>query len=159
MQWSGSNKMISRILILNVFDYQFANCLRPNLTFIWGLVGYLEVSKILLAKQVEKNLIENRGFSPLHWASRNGHSKVCKILIENQAEKNVINTIGWTLLHWASCSRHSEVCKKLYLKAKWKKIQMFSSKYILLHFFGTFRSLLVSKCNQNPLKNLLHVLF
>ena len=53
-QWSGSNKIISRILILNVFDYQFANCLRPNLTFIWGLVGYLEVSKILLAKQVEK---------------------------------------------------------------------------------------------------------
>ena len=43
MQWSGSNKMISRILILNVFDYQFANCLRPNLTFILGLVGYLEV--------------------------------------------------------------------------------------------------------------------
>ena len=98
-------------LSLTFFDYQFANCLRPNLTFIWGLVGYLEVSKILLAKQVEKNLIENRGFSPLHWASRNGHSKVCKILIENQAEKNVINTIGWTLLHWASCSRHSEVCK------------------------------------------------
>ena len=57
MQWSGSNKMISRILILNVFDYQFANCLRPNLTFIWGLVGYLEVSKILLAKQVEKILL------------------------------------------------------------------------------------------------------
>ena len=111
MQWCGSNKMISRILILNVFDYQFANCLRPNLTFIWGLVGYLEVSKILLAKQVEKNLIENRGFSPLHWASRNGHSKVCKILIENQAEKNVINTIGWMLLYWDSCSRHSEVCK------------------------------------------------
>ena len=156
MQWCGSNKMISRILILNVFDYQFANCLRPNLTFIWGLVGYLEVSKILLAKQVEKNLIENRGFSPLHWASRNGHSKVCKILIENQAEKNVINTIGWMLLYWASCSRHSEM-QKLYLKAKWKKFRC--TPLYFAAFFGTFRSLLVSKCNQNPLKNLLHVLF
>ena len=109
-----------------------------------------------MQSKLKKNLIENRGFSPLHWASRNGHSKVCKILIENQAEKNVINTIGWMLLYWASCSRHSEM-QKLYLKAKWKKFRC--TPLYFAAFFGTFRSLLVSKCNQNPLKNLLHVLF
>ena len=102
-----------------------------------------------MQSKLKKNLIENRGFSPLHWASRNGHSKVCKILIENQAEKNVINTIGWMLLYWASCSRHSEM-QKLYLKAKWKKFRC--TPLYFAAFFGTFRSLLVSKCNQNPLK-------
>ena len=112
-----------------------------------------------MQSKLKKNLIENRGFSPLHWASRNGHSKVCKILIENQAEKNVINTIGWMLLYWASCSRHSEVCKNCTWKLSGKKFRCSPLTIFCCIFFGTFRSLLVSKCNQNPLKNLLHVLF
>ena len=41
--------------------------------------------------------------------------------------------------------------QKLYLKAKWKKFRC-TPLSIFCCIFGTFRSLLVSKCNQNPLK-------
>ena len=70
--------MISRILILNVFDYQFANCLRPNLTFIWGLVGYLEVSKISKMKIREMNHTGEKPYSCLYCDKRFAKSSELK---------------------------------------------------------------------------------
>ena len=69
-----------------------------------------------MQSKLKKNLIENRGFSPLHWASRNGHSKVCKILIENQVNKNSKTFYFdgvWTPLHLAAWNGQLEACKVL----------------------------------------------
>ena len=53
------------------------------------------------------------GWTPLHFASQQGHSEVCKVLLENQAEKNPKNNKGWTPLHCAAQKGKLNVCKTL----------------------------------------------
>jgi len=45
-----------------------------------SLYGDLEVVKLLLEKGANIDTVNNRGRTPLYWASRNGHLEVVKLL-------------------------------------------------------------------------------
>eukprot|EP00911_Craspedida_sp_UC1_P000199 UC1_evm4s153 len=64
-----------------------------------GIVS--EVEKQLSARGVVVNLQDGRGWTALHWASKEGHLDVIKFLLSKGAELDIKNTFGDTPLHKA----------------------------------------------------------
>ena len=62
------------------------------------------MTRLLQENQVDKNLRNNDGLAPIHYAAREGHLKVCEILIEYGADKNIGDKDGDTPLHMAAQS-------------------------------------------------------
>ena len=48
--------------------------------------GFEEVSRILLRKGSDKNALNDKKRSPLHYAARSRHINLVHILLENEAE-------------------------------------------------------------------------
>ena len=53
------------------------------------------------------------GWTPLHWAARNGNRDISTYLIVNGAEVKATNEIGWTPLHVAASNGHAEIVQAL----------------------------------------------
>jgi ankyrin repeat protein len=56
------------------------------------------------------------GWTPLHFASHNGHSQVVKELLEHGADIEAKDTERWTPLHWASLYGHVAVVNELVIR-------------------------------------------
>ena len=56
---------------------------------------------------------DNIGYTPLHYACRNGHAEVVKALLEKGADVHTKTTDGYTPLHLACMEGHVEVVKAL----------------------------------------------
>ena len=122
--WVLAQSQVSK----NVVDNQGSTPLHESVK-----MGYLEVSKILLAKQVEKILLRIVDFHHFIGLLEMVIPKYVRFWWKTKLKKNVINTIGWMPLHWTSCSRHSEVCKNCTWKLSGKNSDVLL--YILLHFW------------------------
>ena len=73
-----------------------------------------EIRELLKEKKVEVNVIDDIGWTPLHWASYRGHVETVKVLItERGAEVNVKSDIGTAPLHQASSNGHVETVRIL----------------------------------------------
>ncbi|KAL6078974.1 Ankyrin repeat domain-containing protein 39 [Balamuthia mandrillaris] len=65
------------------------------------------------------NLLDSDGYSPLHYAARNGHLEACRLLLEEGAEANVRTPGGGaTPLHRAAFCGHAEVVRLLLERGK-----------------------------------------
>lgn len=66
------------------------------------LLGHDEVVKLLLStRDVDINISDNLGFTPLNSAAGSGHGNIVELLIESGARVNVTNNEGDTPLHSA----------------------------------------------------------
>lgn len=55
------------------------------------------------------NYRDDHGFSPLHWAAKEGHSKIVELLIQRGARVNATNRGDDIPLHLAAAHGHREV--------------------------------------------------
>lgn len=61
----------------------------------------------------DMNQGDDHGFSPLHWASKEGHSKIAELLIQRGARINATNRGDDTPLHLAAAHGHREIVHML----------------------------------------------
>ena len=53
----------------------------------------------ILERSKDINLKDNKAWTPLHWAAKEGYLKLTKFIIENAEDKNPKNKFGKTPLH------------------------------------------------------------
>jgi len=76
--------------------------------------GHISKIKALLERKPELiNKTDNRGWTPLHYASFHGHNKVAELLITSGEEINSLDNIGSTPLHRAALGGHLKIAKLL----------------------------------------------
>jgi integrin-linked kinase len=59
---------------------------------------------------------DDHGFSPLHWASKEGHTKLVELLIQRGARVNVTNRGDDTPLHLAAAHGHRDILHQVQLQ-------------------------------------------
>lgn len=52
---------------------------------------------------------DDHGFSPLHWAAKEGHSKIVELLLQRGARVNATNRGDDTALHLAAAHGHRDI--------------------------------------------------
>ncbi|XP_069082356.1 ankyrin repeat domain-containing protein 13B isoform X3 [Pleurodeles waltl] len=71
----------------------------------------LELEKELSARQVEIDLLDPRGRTPLHLATTLGHLDCARVLLKHGADVNKENRSGWTVLQEAVSTRDLELVR------------------------------------------------
>jgi hypothetical protein len=67
------------------------------------------VKRLLSIRNINVNVKNVNGNTPLHYAVRNGHVEITRLLLENGAEVNVKSVGGFTPLHWAAWNGHVDI--------------------------------------------------
>lgn len=62
---------------------------------------------------------DDHGFSPMHWASKEGHLSIVEMLISRGAKINSTNMGDDTALHLSAAHGHREIVTKVGIFAKW----------------------------------------
>jgi ankyrin repeat protein len=100
------------------------------------LKGDYELCKNLLAQNMDPNLKDYAGWSPLHEACSNGNLEIVQLLIENNADINLRGSKDSTPLHEAIVNNHL-VCAKYLLEQgadiNIKNSHGFLAKEFLIH--------------------------
>ena len=74
-----------------------------------------ECAELLNSRESNVNVISDKGWTPLHFASNNGVSDCVELLLGYGADINARDFSGWTPLHHAARYNHVE-CVKLLLE-------------------------------------------
>ncbi|MCG8340703.1 MAG: ankyrin repeat domain-containing protein, partial [Cytophagales bacterium] len=75
--------------------------------------GDIEQVKLLLSQGAAINATDKDGWTPLHWAAKNGHQAVVAYLKERGADINATCKYGGTPLHWAAQNGQKELAEYL----------------------------------------------
>jgi ankyrin repeat protein len=75
--------------------------------------GRLGMTKLLIKKGANINIVDQSGSTALHYAIQNGYEAVAKLLIENGADSNISDQFGSTALHYAIQNGYEAVAKLL----------------------------------------------
>ena len=67
------------------------------------------VKRLLSIRNITVNVKDVSGYTPLHYAARNGHIEITRLLLQNGAEVNAKNNVGSTPLHWAAIAGHVDI--------------------------------------------------
>lgn len=86
-------------------DYQFFSIAKPSPPFPLPINDHCSF------------LRDDHGFSPLHWACREGRSAVVEMLIMRGARINVMNRGDDTPLHLAASHGHRDIVQKVCMNA------------------------------------------
>jgi ankyrin repeat protein len=84
---------------------QLHYCARKGLT--------TSVKRILSIRNINVNVKDVYGRTPLHWAARNGRIEIARLLLQNGAEVNAKDNIGFTPLHFAASKGHVDILQLL----------------------------------------------
>ena len=72
--------------------------------------GYLEIIKALDGRGCDINVLDDKGYTPIHIACNNGHLSVVEYLSSKpQCNLEVLDNTGHQPLHYALCQGHKEV--------------------------------------------------
>ncbi|XP_012283371.1 ankyrin repeat domain-containing protein 39 [Orussus abietinus] len=102
---------------------------------IWYAAQTNDLDRVnnLLKKGTSASAEDLAGYTPLHYAARNGHYKICEMLLENGANVNAITRSGRaTALHRAAMQGHQDIVKLL-LNAKADPNMRDDDGYTALH--------------------------
>ena len=75
--------------------------------------GKLYEIQPLLDQRAYVNAVDSYYYTPLHWASYNGHHQCVELLLDRQANINAVTSNNNTALHWASRNGHHQCAKLL----------------------------------------------
>lgn len=76
--------------------------------------GDFDLVQSLLEKEHDPREVDSAGYTPLHYAARNGHSKVCNMLLSNGANPNATTrSLNTTPLHRAALKGHYQIVQML----------------------------------------------
>lgn len=89
----------NRDILAAVFDSLPKGQSQLHIAAYWGLNLTL---KELVGAGADSNVTDSQGWSPLNWATSNGHIDTMGILLESGADVNHQDEQGWTPLTWAS---------------------------------------------------------
>lgn len=81
--------------------------------FNGAAAGTLDDVKVFLKGAVDVNMKNERGWTALMFAARNGHLHIVKELLQHGVDVNVINSTGQTALDIALFWNHSDVARQL----------------------------------------------
>ena len=76
-------------------------------------VSQKNVIQLLLDRGANPNLANFYGWTPLHWAARNGKGDIIQVLLHREADPDLANRYGWTPLHLAAEYGHKDVVQLL----------------------------------------------
>ncbi|MDZ7756144.1 ankyrin repeat domain-containing protein [Rhodohalobacter sp.] len=76
-------------------------------------MAHKEIVALLLRHGAEADLRDNRGTSPLYWASANGYYGIVQLLIEHHSDVDVHDDRGWSAKDQAITHRHQSVVELL----------------------------------------------
>ena len=80
---------------------QLHHCVRNGLTY--------SVKRLLSIRNINVNVKDVNGDTPLHYAAANGHVEIARLLLQNGAEVNAKGNDGWTPLHFAAFQGHVDI--------------------------------------------------
>lgn len=80
--------------------------------------GELDDVKLFLKGTVDVNMRNERGWTALMLAARNGHSHIVRELLQREIDLNIINSTGQTALDIALFWNHSDVARQLRSQVK-----------------------------------------
>jgi hypothetical protein len=75
-------------------ETQLHHCARKSLT--------TSVKRLLSIRNINVNVKDVYGATPLHYAAANGHVEIIHLLLQNGADVNARNNYGYTPLHYAA---------------------------------------------------------
>ena len=75
--------------------------------------GQVEVMRLLLEHNVDKDARDVAQRTPIHNAARSGHFEACCLLLQHQADKDARDRYGATPLHYTASTGEVEVCRLL----------------------------------------------
>jgi ankyrin repeat protein len=67
------------------------------------------VKRLLSIRNINVNVKDVNGWTPLHYAAINGHIEIAGLLLQNGAEVNAKDKNGKTPLHWAAYRGHFDI--------------------------------------------------
>jgi hypothetical protein len=67
------------------------------------------VNRLLSIRNINVNMKNVNGWTPLHEAAFKGHIEIARLLLQNGAEVNAKGNGGWTPLHCSACDGHVEI--------------------------------------------------
>lgn len=79
----------------------------------WGFPSLLRKSLATPSAVDMLNKADSHGWSPLHWASSNGHSQLAASLLDAGANINAVDKGSWTPLFWAVVRGHDTAARLL----------------------------------------------
>lgn len=71
--------------------------------------GHIELVKFLLESGADLNMVDDDGWTPLHYASRHGNFEIIELLLDLGADINIKNEKGYTALHYAIINEDIEI--------------------------------------------------
>jgi hypothetical protein len=111
-------RLFRRAMDLHGMHYQYIGIEKPKSIqdppiCAFAKQGLLNEVQKLLSKGVDPNTQDGRGWSPLMWATAEGHRKIVELLLEHGADPNVINYLGRSAIMYASNYGFYEIAKAL----------------------------------------------
>jgi len=67
------------------------------------------VKRLLSIRNINVNVKDVYGWTPLHCAAANGHVEITRLLLQNGADVNAKGDYGRTPLHWAAMNGHVNI--------------------------------------------------
>ena len=100
-------------------DYKVDSFVVPQMTplMIASRYGYIQIAKCLLEHDCDINLVDNFGFTALHYAAACGHYKIVDLLLKMGADPSIKSIEGCTATDFSIAQRHDRITKILELYA------------------------------------------
>ncbi|MEL4895235.1 ankyrin repeat domain-containing protein [Crocosphaera sp. Alani8] len=87
---------------------------KPSSVLSWATFkGNIGIVELLIAKGANLNVCDDRGYTPLHIASKEGYMDIVKLLINNGADINVQTTDGCRPLYMAALGHNKDIAQTL----------------------------------------------
>ena len=89
-------------------------------TYIYLIIGKLEICKYLISKIDDKNPSDDNGWTPLHDAALEGSERICRLIMNKVENKRPLNTGGETPEDVAFGQGFRNIVELFYTHKEWQ---------------------------------------
>lgn len=80
-----------------------------GLLFMALLLNYVEVAQLLVEAGSDIDAVDDRGWTPLHWAAKIGDKQLFRLMVESEADPGALDNDGKTPLDILNDYQHDDV--------------------------------------------------